>query len=47
MQVPFSYSLQDIFTRDQVPVQLTIYLKWQLLEPLKLTTHGYSTAYEA
>lgn len=38
---------KDIFTRDQVPVQLTIYLKWQLMEPLKLTTHGYSTAYEA
>ncbi|PVF96093.1 hypothetical protein CPB86DRAFT_527708 [Serendipita vermifera] len=38
---------KDIFTRDQVPVQLTIYLKWQLTEPLKLTQHGYSTAYEA
>jgi hypothetical protein len=37
----------DIFTRDQVPVSLTIYLKWQLTEPLKLTTHGYSTPYEA
>ncbi|PVF96092.1 hypothetical protein CPB86DRAFT_816683 [Serendipita vermifera] len=38
---------KDIFTRDQVPVSLTIYLKWQLMEPLKLTQHGYSTAYEA
>ncbi|KAI5118091.1 hypothetical protein M0805_007741 [Coniferiporia weirii] len=38
---------KDIFTRDQVPVSLTIYLKWQLLEPMKLATHGYSTPYSA
>ncbi|KAF8729392.1 hypothetical protein AX14_006158 [Amanita brunnescens Koide BX004] len=38
---------KDIFTRDQVPVSLTIYLKWQLMEPLKLTTHGYNTPYDA
>ncbi|KAL0071611.1 hypothetical protein AAF712_001468 [Marasmius tenuissimus] len=38
---------KDIFTRDQVPVSLTIYLKWQLEEPLKLATHGYGTPYEA
>jgi len=38
---------KDIFTRDQVPVQLTIYLKWQLTEPLKLTTHGYNSPYDA
>ncbi|KAG6849588.1 hypothetical protein H0H93_007173 [Arthromyces matolae] len=38
---------KDIFTRDQVPVSLTIYLKWQLSEPLKLTTHGYNTPYDA
>ncbi|PCH35160.1 hypothetical protein WOLCODRAFT_80178 [Wolfiporia cocos MD-104 SS10] len=38
---------KDIFTRDQVPVSLTIYLKWQLTEPLKLTTHGYNSPYEA
>ncbi|TDL27669.1 band 7 domain-containing protein [Rickenella mellea] len=38
---------KDILTRDQVPVQLTIYLKWQLTEPLKLTTHGYSTPFDA
>ena len=38
---------KDIYTRDQVPVALTIYLKWQLVEPLKLTTHGYKTPYEA
>lgn len=38
---------KDIYTRDQVPVALTIYLKWQLFEPLKLTTHGYNTPYEA
>jgi regulator of protease activity HflC (stomatin/prohibitin superfamily) len=43
-------SLNDLnlsFTRDQVPVKLTIYLKWQLTEPLKLTTHGYNTPYDA
>ncbi|TFY79850.1 hypothetical protein EWM64_g4160 [Hericium alpestre] len=38
---------KDIFTRDQVPVSLTIYMKWQLMEPLKLATHGYSTPYDA
>jgi regulator of protease activity HflC (stomatin/prohibitin superfamily) len=38
---------KDIFTRDQVPVSLRIYLKWQLTEPLKLTTHGYNTPYDA
>ncbi|KAG6376056.1 hypothetical protein JVT61DRAFT_2024 [Boletus reticuloceps] len=38
---------KDIFTRDQVPVGLRIYLKWQLVEPLKLTTHGYITPYDA
>jgi regulator of protease activity HflC (stomatin/prohibitin superfamily) len=38
---------KDIFTRDQVPVGLKIYLKWQLLEPLKLATHGYDTPYAA
>jgi regulator of protease activity HflC (stomatin/prohibitin superfamily) len=38
---------KDIFTRDQVPVSLKIYLKWQLTEPLKLTTHGYHTPFEA
>jgi len=35
------------FTRDQVPVSLKIYLKWQLTEPLKLTTHGYHTPFDA
>ncbi|KZV82858.1 hypothetical protein EXIGLDRAFT_729247 [Exidia glandulosa HHB12029] len=38
---------KDIFTRDQVPVSLTIYLKFQLIEPLKLATHGYNTPYDA
>ncbi|KZT04534.1 band 7 domain-containing protein [Laetiporus sulphureus 93-53] len=38
---------KDIFTRDQVPVSLTIYLKWQITEPLKLTMHGYNTPYDA
>ncbi|KAJ7172723.1 hypothetical protein C8R46DRAFT_1162085 [Mycena filopes] len=34
---------KDIFTRDQVPVSLTLYLKWQLTEPLKLTTRTAPT----
>ncbi|EKM75069.1 hypothetical protein AGABI1DRAFT_116571 [Agaricus bisporus var. burnettii JB137-S8] len=38
---------KDIFTRDQVPVSLRIYLKWQLTEPLRLATHGYATPYDA
>ncbi|EJU05751.1 band 7 domain-containing protein [Dacryopinax primogenitus] len=38
---------KDIMTKDQVPVSLTIYLKWQLEEPLKLTQHGYVSPYDA
>ncbi|KAI0059607.1 hypothetical protein BV25DRAFT_1828868 [Artomyces pyxidatus] len=43
----FEMPTKDIFTRDQVPVGLTLYLKWQLTEPLKLATHGYETPYDA
>jgi len=43
----FEMPTKDIFTRDQVPVSLTLYLKWQLEEPLKLATHGYETPYDA
>ncbi|KAI0039562.1 band 7 domain-containing protein [Auriscalpium vulgare] len=43
----FEMPTKDIFTRDQVPVSLTLYLKWQLTEPLKLATHGYQTPYDA
>ncbi|KAI0030300.1 hypothetical protein K488DRAFT_54541 [Vararia minispora EC-137] len=43
----FEMPTKDIFTRDQVPVSLTLYLKWQLTEPLKLATHGYETPYDA
>jgi hypothetical protein len=28
-------------------VSLTLYLKWQLEEPLKHATHGYETPYDA
>ncbi|EIM89326.1 uncharacterized protein STEHIDRAFT_76273 [Stereum hirsutum FP-91666 SS1] len=38
---------KDIFTRDQVPVSLKLYLKWQLNEPLKLAQHGYHTPFDA
>ena len=40
-------SANDLHTRDQVPVALTINLKWQLIEPLKLVTHGYKNPYDA
>lgn len=43
----FEMPTKDIFTRDQVPVSLKLYLKWQLDEPLKLTRHGYETPYDA
>ncbi|KAF8489094.1 hypothetical protein F5888DRAFT_1748721 [Russula emetica] len=43
----FEMPTKDIFTRDQVPVSLKLYLKWQLQEPLKLATHGYETPYDA
>lgn len=46
--VMHEFTLTNIsFTRDQVPVSLKIYLKWQLTEPLKLTTHGYHTPFDA
>ncbi|ORY52173.1 hypothetical protein BCR35DRAFT_19376 [Leucosporidium creatinivorum] len=37
----------DCYTKDQVPVQLKIYLRWQLLDPIKLCYHGYATPYAA
>ncbi|KAH9991862.1 hypothetical protein BJV77DRAFT_1004826 [Russula vinacea] len=43
----FEMPTKDIYTRDQVPVSLKLYLKWQLEEPLKLATHGYETPYDA
>ncbi|KAI0038819.1 hypothetical protein FA95DRAFT_1137154 [Auriscalpium vulgare] len=43
----FEMPTKDIYTRDQVPVSLTLYLKWQLTQPLKLATHGYQTPYDA
>jgi regulator of protease activity HflC (stomatin/prohibitin superfamily) len=49
--VPISLVTHDFgrtrYTRDQVPVSLKLYLKWQLEEPLKLATHGYETPYDA
>ncbi|KAM0751840.1 hypothetical protein T439DRAFT_300836 [Meredithblackwellia eburnea MCA 4105] len=38
---------RDMYTKDQVPVELRVYLRWQLHEPLKLCFHGYSTPYDA
>lgn len=32
---------QDLFTKDQVPLELKVYLRWILHEPLKLSLHGY------
>ncbi|KAI9433632.1 hypothetical protein BJY52DRAFT_1160217 [Lactarius psammicola] len=42
----FEMPMKDIFTRDQVPVSLKLYLKWQLKEPVKLATRGYETPYD-
>lgn len=30
---------KDLYTSDQVPVQLRMYLRWQLLDPLRLCLH--------
>ncbi|KAM0789759.1 hypothetical protein ACM66B_006614 [Microbotryomycetes sp. NB124-2] len=38
---------RDMYTRDQVPLQLRMFLRWQLIDPLKLCYHGYSTPYAA
>ncbi|GAA6039160.1 hypothetical protein JCM8097_000441 [Rhodosporidiobolus ruineniae] len=37
----------DIYTRDQVPVALKVYVRWVLLDPLKLCRAGYEDAYSA
>ncbi|KAI9437856.1 hypothetical protein BJY52DRAFT_1217533 [Lactarius psammicola] len=42
----FEVQIKDIFTRDQVPVILKVYLKCQLEEPVKLTMHKYGTPYD-
>ncbi|KAI9441162.1 hypothetical protein BJY52DRAFT_1229351 [Lactarius psammicola] len=42
----FEVQIKDIFTRDQVPVILKVYLKCQLKEPVKLATHEYGTPYD-
>ena len=42
-----SVATQSRFTRDQVPVSLKLYLKWQLEEPLKLMAHEYEMPYDA
>ncbi|KAI9441153.1 hypothetical protein BJY52DRAFT_1178082 [Lactarius psammicola] len=42
----FEKPMGVIFTRDQVPVSLTLYLKWQLDDPVKLATRGYKMPYD-
>ncbi|TXT15518.1 hypothetical protein VHUM_00021 [Vanrija humicola] len=37
----------NLYTRDQVPVWLRIYLRFQLLYPLQLARHGYPTPFDA
>ncbi|GAA6013043.1 hypothetical protein JCM10207_006150 [Rhodosporidiobolus poonsookiae] len=37
----------DIFTRDQVPVSLKLYIRWTLFDPLKLCREGYENPYSA
>ncbi|KAI9450708.1 hypothetical protein BJY52DRAFT_1215392 [Lactarius psammicola] len=42
----FEMPMKDIFTRDQVPVSLKLYLKWRLEGPVKLAKRGYETPYD-
>ncbi|KAH8917629.1 band 7 domain-containing protein [Atractiella rhizophila] len=37
----------NIYTRDQVPVWLRMYLRYELLRPLELARHGYKTPFDS
>lgn len=37
----------NTYTRDQVPVYLKVYLRYQLEKPLLLAIHGYATVFDA
>jgi hypothetical protein len=46
-EVQHELTADDIYTRDQVPVMMRVYLRWELQHPLLLTRHGYDTPFDA
>ncbi|GMK59045.1 hypothetical protein CspeluHIS016_0700600 [Cutaneotrichosporon spelunceum] len=46
-EVQIELECDNIYTRDQVPVWLRLYLRYQLLHPLQLAQHGYPTPFDA
>lgn len=46
-EVQQELQVDSLYTRDQVPVWLRLYLRYQLRDPLKLAQHGYPTPFDA
>ncbi|BEI82029.1 hypothetical protein CcaverHIS002_0211890 [Cutaneotrichosporon cavernicola] len=46
-EVQIELECDNVYTRDQVPVWLRLYLRYQLQQPLQLAQHGYPTPFDA
>lgn len=46
-EVQIELECDNIYTRDQVPVWLRLYLRYELQRPLQLARHGYPTPFDA
>jgi regulator of protease activity HflC (stomatin/prohibitin superfamily) len=46
-EVQIELECDNIYTRDQVPVWLRLYLRYELQQPLQLAKHGYPTPFDA
>lgn len=46
-EVQIELECDNIYTRDQVPVWLRLYLRYELQHPLQLARHGYPTPFDA
>lgn len=46
-EVQIELECDNIYTRDQVPVWLRLYLRYELQQPLQLARHGYPTPFDA
>jgi hypothetical protein len=46
-EVQMELIAEELYTRDQVPVMMRVYLRWELQQPLLLTRHGYDTPFDA
>ncbi|CAK9785710.1 hypothetical protein CC85DRAFT_279757, partial [Cutaneotrichosporon oleaginosum] len=46
-EVQIELECDNIYTRDQVPVWLRLYIRYELQHPLQLARHGYPTPFDA